>query len=131
MRSSCRRSRSTVAIVGIVVGRAFYKNGLDANGEDPVEVRLGAVGKVLDNGYYFDSGIARLVSGPVTAVATFLSQGVDRDVIDGAVNGIAHGFRGIGGGLRKVQTGLVRNYALAIVFGAVLVLLFVTTRATL
>ena len=36
-----------------------------------------------------------------------------------------------GGGLRKVQTGLVRNYALAIVLGAVLVLVFVSTRASL
>jgi hypothetical protein len=30
-----------------------------------------------------------------------------------------------------VQTGLVRNYALAIVLGAVLLVVFVTTRATL
>ena len=120
-----------IAIVGIVVGRAVYKNGLDPDGLDPGEKRLGAVGKVFDNGYYFDSGIARLVSGPATAVATFLSEGVDRGVIDGAVNGVGHAFRGLGGGLRKVQTGLVRNYALAIVFGAVLLLAFLTTRATL
>jgi NADH-quinone oxidoreductase subunit L len=121
----------TIAIVGIVVGRAIYKNGLDADGNDPGEKRLGALAKVFDNGYYFDSGIARLVSGPVTTVATFLSQGVDRGVIDGAVNGIGHVFRGAGGGLRKVQTGLVRNYALAIVFGAVVLLAFLATRASL
>ena len=52
-------------------------------------------------------------------------------MIDGAVNGIGRAFRGGGGGLRKVQTGLVRNYALAIVLGAVLLVVFVTTRATL
>ena len=46
-------------------------------------------------------------------------------MIDGAVNGIGRTFRGVGGGLRKVQTGLVRNYALAIVLGAVLLLVFV------
>jgi hypothetical protein len=33
--------------------------------------------------------------------------------------------------LRRVQTGLVRNYALAIVLGAVLLVVFVGTRATL
>jgi NADH-quinone oxidoreductase subunit L len=120
-----------IAIVGIVVGRAIYKNGLDPDGLDPGEKRLGAVGKVFDNGYYFDIGIAKLVSGPVTAFATFLSQGIDRDVIDGAVNGVGVVFRGLGGGLRRVQTGLVRNYALAIVFGAVLFLAFLSTRATL
>ena len=86
---------------------------------------------MFDNGYYFDSGIARFVSGPATAVATFLSDGVDRKVIDGAVNGIGGTFRRAGGGLRKVQTGLVRNYALAIVFGAVLMLAFIMTRASL
>ena len=36
-------------------------------------------------------------------------------MIDGAVNGIGAAFRAGGGGLRTVQTGLVRNYALAIV----------------
>jgi NADH-quinone oxidoreductase subunit L len=92
---------------------------------------MGALAKVFDNGYYFDTGIARLVSGPLTAVATFLSEGVDRGVIDGAVNGVGRAFRGAGGGLRKVQTGLVRNYALAIVFGAVVLLAFLATRATL
>jgi NADH-quinone oxidoreductase subunit L len=120
-----------IAIVGIVIGRAIYKNGLDPDGLDPGEKRLGALGRVFDNGYYFDTGIAKLVSGPLTAAATFLSTGVDRGVIDGAVNGVGTVFRGFGGGLRKVQTGLVRNYALAIVFGAVLILVFITTRATL
>jgi len=121
----------TVAIVGIVIGRAIYRNGLDSDGLDPGEKRLGALGKVFDNGYYFDIGIARFVSGPATAVARFLSVGVDRNTIDGAVNGIGHTFQRAGGGLRKVQTGLLRNYALAIVFGAVLILLFMATRATL
>ena len=36
-------------------------------------------------------------------------------MIDGAVNGIGPGFSDSGGGLRKLQTGLVRNYALGIV----------------
>jgi NADH-quinone oxidoreductase subunit L len=121
----------TIAIVGIVVGRAVYRNGLDADGLDPGEKRLGVLAGVLENGYYLDSGIARVVSGPAAAVATFLSDGVDRDVIDGAVNGIGRAFQRTGTGLRKVQTGLVRNYALAIVAGAVLVLVFISTRAAL
>jgi len=120
-----------IAVVGIVVGRAIYRNGLDAQGADPAVERLGPVASVLANAYYLDVGLARFVSGPVTTAARFLSEGVDRDTIDGAVNGIAKVFERTGGGLRKAQTGLVRNYALAIVFGAVLVLAFVTTRARL
>jgi NADH-quinone oxidoreductase subunit L len=120
-----------IAIVGIVVGRALYRNGLDAKGDDPAVERLGPFAKVLANAYYLDAGLARFVSGPATSAARFLNEGIDRDVIDGAVNGVGRAFRGIGGGLRKVQTGLVRNYALAIVVGAVLLVAFVTTRASL
>ena len=71
------------------------------------------------------------MSGPVTTFARFLNEGIDRDTIDGAVNGIGSGFRRLGGGLRRVQTGLVRNYALAIFIGAVLMLAFITTRVNL
>ena len=35
-----------------------------------------------------------------------------------------------GGGLRRLQTGLVRNYALGIALGAVLLLLYIATRVT-
>ena len=81
---------------------------------------------MFDNGYYFDGGIAKLVSGPLRPRSpTFLERpGVDHGVIDGAVNGVGRAFRGAGGGLRKVQTGLVRNYALAIVLGVVGAALF-------
>ena len=120
-----------LAVVGIVWARALYRNGLEPDGTDPGVERLGPFANVLANAYYLDVGLARFVSGPVTSVARFLNEGIDRDVIDGAVNGVGRAFRGIGGGLRKVQTGLVRNYALAIVLGAFLVVVFVTTRATL
>jgi NADH-quinone oxidoreductase subunit L len=120
-----------IALVGIVFARSVYRNGLDAKGEDPTVESLGPFAKVLANAYYLDVGLARFVSGPATFAARFLNEGVDRDTIDGAVNGIGRAFQRTGGGLRKVQTGLVRNYALAIVFGAVLVLAFITTRAAL
>ena len=45
----------------------------------------------------------------------------DRRGIDGAVNGIARGTAGLGGVTRRLQTGLVRSYALAVLVGAVLV----------
>jgi NADH-quinone oxidoreductase subunit L len=120
-----------LAVAAIILGRAWYRNGLDAEGHDPTVERLGGFANVLANAYYLDVGLARFVSGPVTAFARFLSEGVDRDTIDGAVNGIGSGFRRMGGGLRRVQTGLVRNYALAIFIGAVVLLAFITTRVTL
>jgi NADH-quinone oxidoreductase subunit L len=126
---------STIALViavgGIVWAHAWYRSGLQPDGTDEGVERLGPFAKVLANAYYLDVGLARFVSGPVTSAARFLNEGIDRDVLDGAVNGLGRVFRGAGGGLRKVQTGLVRNYALAIVLGAVLLVVFVSTRATL
>jgi NADH-quinone oxidoreductase subunit L len=117
-----------VGVVGIVVGHAVYRNGLTPEGDDPIDARLGPVAKVLANAYYLDIGIARVVSGPFTAFAKFLAEGVDRRVIDGAVNGIGSLFRSGAGGLRSLQTGLVRNYALGIAAGAAVLLVYFVLR---
>ena len=61
--------------------------------------------------------------------ARFLSDDVDDKGIDGAVNGIGRVTREGGGGLRRLQTGLVRNYALWIVVGTVALLAYTATRA--
>jgi NADH-quinone oxidoreductase subunit L len=120
-----------IAVVGIVGCWSWYRAAQQRKVLDPAVERLGPFATVLANGYYLDIGLAKLVSGPITAFANFLSRGVDHDVIDGAVNGVATGFRDVGGGLRRIQTGLVRNYALGIVFGAVLLMVWFATRVTL
>ena len=118
-----------VGLIGIVVGRAMYLRGLPDDGVDPMETKLGAVGRVLENAYFIDIGLAKFVSGPATKFATFLAEGIDRKTIDGAVNGIGKSVREAGDGLRRMQTGLVRNYALAIVAGVVMLLAYMWTRA--
>jgi NADH-quinone oxidoreductase subunit L len=119
-----------IGVIGIYFGVRLYKNGLRSDGADPTVEGLGRFAGILQNAYYLDIGLARFVSGPVTAFARFLSDGVDRAGIDGAVNGIATAARAGGGGLRRLQTGLVRNYALGIAFGAVLLLVYMATRVT-
>ena len=121
----------TVAVVGIILGRAVYLNGLNADGTDPTVQRLGGFARVLENGYYLDYGVGWAVSHPITWFANFLADDVDHKVIDGAVNGIGTVSREAGGGLRRLQTGLVRNYALAIVLGTLLLLTYMATRWTL
>ena len=86
---------------------------------------------MLANAYYLDIGLARFVSGPVTAFANFLTNGVDKKVIDGAVNGIGTLTRDGGQGLRRLQTGVVRNYALAILAGTVVLLAYLTHEGEL
>ncbi len=79
---------------------------------------------VLAHGWYIDETIARTVDGPGRA-AFEGAAAFDRVVIDGAVNGVGAAVRGAGGGLRRVQTGYVRNYALLLAAGVVALLLYV------
>jgi NADH-quinone oxidoreductase subunit L len=48
-------------------------------------------------------------------------EGFDLKIIDGAVNGVGKFVRSVAAAARVVQTGYVRNYALTILAGVVLV----------
>ena len=119
-----------VAVLFIIIGIRVYRNGLRADGRDPFVVRLGGFAKVLANAFYIDAAVAWFVRVPGTWFANFLSNIVDRRGIDGAVNGIGHLFKGGGDGLSKVQTGVVRNYALGVILGAVLLVAYFATRVS-
>jgi NADH-quinone oxidoreductase subunit L len=54
---------------------------------------------------------------------------IDKRVIDGSVNGVGALVRDGGSQLRKLQTGYVRNYALGIAAGTVVLLGYVMFRA--
>jgi NADH-quinone oxidoreductase subunit L len=76
---------------------------------------------ILQEAWKYDAAVAAFVGGPGEAafdgVAAF-----DRRVVDGAVNGAAGAVKEGGGQLRKLQTGYVRNYALGLAGGVVLLL---------
>ena len=71
-----------------------------------------------------------MVDGPVRAGASWIARCFDAGVIDGAVNGVGVLVRDAGRGLRRVQTGLVRNYALAVVGGMVALLTYLLVWAS-
>ncbi len=55
-------------------------------------------------------------------LASFIASGVDRQLIDGIVDGVGALFTSSGRGMRRIQTGYVRRYALGIAAGALLLL---------
>ncbi|MBF6612873.1 MAG: NADH-quinone oxidoreductase subunit L [Chloroflexi bacterium] len=70
----------------------------------------------LLNKWYFDELYNRtLVDGGKALAYSFWR--FDQKVVDGVVNGVASLVRGSGGKLRRVQTGFVQGYALAIGLG--------------
>jgi NADH-quinone oxidoreductase subunit L len=108
---------TVAALVGIAVASLVY-----------LRRRVRAVEPaVLAHAWYYDTAITRFVGGPGTkgfeAVAWF-----DRNVVDGAVNGVATLVRNSGRRLRTVQSGFVRSYALGMSAGVVVVLGYFLTR---
>jgi NADH-quinone oxidoreductase subunit L len=118
----------TVATLGILFAYFIYRRGLADVDHDPLNERLGPFGKLFGHAYFFDEGISSAVGGPLRTGASWLADVFDLKIVDGAVNGVAWLFRAGAERLRKVQTGLVRQYALGIALGVVLLLLYALAR---
>jgi NADH-quinone oxidoreductase subunit L len=71
--------------------------------------------------WYFDEVYNDLIVSPMRRLSMYLWQVIDVKVIDGTLMGIARGMDELSQGLRTLQTGLVRNYALAIALGMVVI----------
>jgi NADH-quinone oxidoreductase subunit L len=84
---------------------------------------------ILLHAWHVDEGISALVGGPGRAAAAFTADVIDKQGIDGAVNGVGVLVREGSTRLRVVQSGYVRTYALGIAGGAVLLLGWFITRA--
>ncbi|MFM8711926.1 MAG: NADH-quinone oxidoreductase subunit L [Actinomycetota bacterium] len=109
-----------VALAGIALSVAVY-----------AKRRLPAIEpKVLENAWFYDATVARLVGGP--GAASFRSVTLfDARFVDGAVNGAGAVARGLGGVVRRSQTGFVRAYAVFIALGAVALLAWFVWRGWL
>ena len=67
----------------------------------------------------------RLIAGGFRRLSHFLAQPVDLGIIDGLANGLGNAVKGLAQVLRGLQTGYVRNYALAVMLGVVAMLAYV------
>jgi len=77
---------------------------------------------LLFNAYYVDRVYRELIVEPLRAAGRGLSGTVEVMGVDRAVDGLAALVGMLGEGVRRVQTGLVRNYALGMLAGVVALL---------
>ena len=85
---------------------------------------------ILKKAWRYDEAVAAVMGGPGRAAAAGAAL-FDKRIVDGAVDGVATLVRQGGGQLRKVQTGFVRNYALGLAAGVVLLLAWTLARVGL
>ncbi|TAK27953.1 MAG: NADH-quinone oxidoreductase subunit L [Chloroflexota bacterium] len=72
------------------------------------------------NKWWVDHILAAIVNSIILSISSVMAA-FDRKVIDAVVNGAASAVRGSGASLRRVQTGQVQSYGLAIAVGIVVI----------
>jgi NADH-quinone oxidoreductase subunit L len=108
-----------IAVAGILTARRFYRGGGDLPGR--VAAAVGPLYGLVANKYWVDELYDATVLKAYYGICA-LSDGFDRWVIDWLVNAVAGFTEIVGQVLRLFQTGFVRNYALFIFAGAVLII---------
>ncbi|HUN22951.1 MAG TPA: NADH-quinone oxidoreductase subunit L [Anaerolineales bacterium] len=81
--------------------------------------------EVIDWDFFHDLFHDGIIASGFAGIANLLAGPVDKGFVDKVFDGAAGMVRGIGGwGTRTFQTGYVRNYALSVLFGVVLLLAY-------
>ncbi len=109
-----------IAICGILLAMRYYKKRTTLARE---EATLGTPYRIALNKFYVDEAYDKLIVQPTYAVSDrFLYRIVDVKIIDGFVNGLASVTGGASSIVRRIQTGMVQNYAVMIVVGLLAVI---------
>jgi NADH-quinone oxidoreductase subunit L len=78
----------------------------------------------LANRWYVDAIYDRAIVRPIIWISGLASGAIEGGALDGGSRGLAWAFGRTSRGLRTLQTGYVRNYALGILLGAAALLLY-------
>ena len=114
----------SVAVAFVGIGKAYYFYIKEPSMPKRAAEALPGVYRVLFNKYYVDEIYQFLFVNSAKRLGTILWRQFDENVVDRTVNLVAGIMRVLGSGLRLFQTGFVQDYALGIVIGAVLLILF-------
>ena len=91
--------------------------------------RLALTQRVLERKFYFDELYDFAFYRPAVGFARLFKRAFEEPFVEGSIIGITETFRDLGFGARRLQTGLVRTYALAIAASlAVITIVFVAVR---
>ncbi len=97
---------------------------IKVGGKDPAYHYTGDLWDGMEQAWYVDVLYNTVVIAPFRGLGNFLARVFDPQGIDGLVVGVGRLFGWIAGGLRQLQSGYVRTYALVFTMGAVLILGF-------
>jgi NADH-quinone oxidoreductase subunit L len=111
-----------IAVIGICV--AFYLYIWKTDLPQRLGQRFKTIYTIVFHKYYVDEIYEALFVNGAKRLGTFLWRRVDEGVVDRSVNLVAALMGWLGDTLRRIQTGNVQSYALGIILGAVIVIIF-------
>ena len=116
-----------IALIGIGIAYIFYVK----NPALPklASEKLKGLYRLVSHKYYVDELYEVLFIKSLKGLGTGLWRGFDEFIIDGTVNGIAYLIGWVSGVMRRMQTGLVQNYAFSMVIGGVILAGYYVLRA--
>ncbi|MDF0589586.1 NADH-quinone oxidoreductase subunit L [Candidatus Methanocrinis natronophilus] len=109
---------------GLIIAALFYSRwkrfdpSMITSEKDPIR-------KILLKAYYQHEIYTLWFAEKVVYGLALVSNMIDLKIIDGAVNKISAVLVGVGGTLRKLQTGVIQNYITAIVLGLAVLLILI------
>jgi len=107
----------TIAVVSLLIALSIYRK--KADGEPQT-----ALGKFLYNKWYIDELYETIILNPLNKFAGFLKEVVEKNIIDGAVNGTGKLVQYSARQIRLLQSGQVGYYILFMVLSMVLLFIF-------
>jgi NADH-quinone oxidoreductase subunit L len=116
----------SVAAGLIGIGLAYFLYVMRPGTANSLSAAFGGLYKLVYNKYFVDEFYdATVIQPTVTVSRAVLWRGIDVASIDGVVNGIAALARGVGGGLKLIQSGNIRSYATWVLFGSIILIITV------
>lgn len=115
-----------IAVIGLLI--AYYMYIKDPKVPEQVVEEFPGFHKAIYNKYWMDEIYDFLFVNSIVDFSRWLWKRFDEAVVDGAVNGVAWLTEVIGSALRRLQTGLVKDYALSILVGSLFVIGYLVLR---
>jgi NADH-quinone oxidoreductase subunit L len=116
-----------ISIAGIATAWLLYIKRPDLPAR--FRSRFSAVHSLCVNKWYGDQVIDFLIVNPVKAFGRFCNVVFERGVINGATTGVAGITRSAGAAVRDVQSGLLRGYAVLMLFGILAIVVYFLIRS--
>ena len=111
-----------VALLGILGAWTLYRQGFQyKENRNPVY-------QLVFHKYYVDELLILVLIRPLQWIGRTASNLLEGDLLDGGSRGVAWVLGETSSVLRRLQTGYMRNYALAILFGVVLIIIYYAVR---